>query len=118
MKTNPKTFLFGTAVVCVLLFIGLSIPLILGKIDPNPYYGIHIDKSLEAGEKWYAINRYGGWALIISGILMLIGNAILFAFRKKLRNKLYLGIFVGIMMICVLVAAAITTVYANQLIAE
>ena len=41
-----------------LLLAPLSLPLIAGKISPNPYYGFRIPLTLENPEIWYAANKY------------------------------------------------------------
>jgi len=54
-----------------LVAIGTSIPLVLGKVRPNRLYGIRFQKSFSSEERWYRINRVGGWALIIWGAVTL-----------------------------------------------
>ena len=44
-----------------LLMIGLAIPLILGKVPPNSWYGFRIRLTLDDPEIWYPANRYGGF---------------------------------------------------------
>jgi hypothetical protein len=36
----------------------ISIPLILGKITPNGFYGFRVRKTLEDPEIWYTANEY------------------------------------------------------------
>lgn len=116
MKLRPKLLLFVTAIVCALLFVGISIPLINRAVEPNPFYGIRIGVSYESDELWYEVNRYGGWAMTIAGLVLLIGNIILYLFRKKLSGQAYTGIFVGIMLLCILTATVITVAYAESLV--
>ncbi|MDX8342376.1 SdpI family protein [Rossellomorea sp. YZS02] len=62
-----------------LLFIGISIPLLLGKIKMNTYYGIRISKSFESDEAWYKVNRYGALQMIVWSVpLFLAGIVFLF----------------------------------------
>lgn len=116
MKPSAKLFLFLSSIICGLLFIGIAIPLINEAIEPNPVYGIRIGVAYESDEIWYAVNRYGGWALAIAGMVMLLGNLILFFFRKNLSGQAYTGIFVGIILTCILTATAITVAYAETLV--
>lgn len=53
-----------------LLVIAVSIPLYLGKIPRNRYYGVRIRKAFVSESNWYAINRHG------SVLLMLFGGAV------------------------------------------
>lgn len=36
----------------------LSLPLLAGKVKPNPFYGFRVQQTLEDPEVWYATNRY------------------------------------------------------------
>ena len=55
-------------IVPAVLLALLSIPLILGLIPPNRFYGMRTEKTLSDASVWYAANRFGGWALIFSGL--------------------------------------------------
>lgn len=46
-----------------LLMLGLSVPLILGKVPRNTIYGVRTPTSLASDEQWYRINVYGGRVL-------------------------------------------------------
>jgi uncharacterized membrane protein len=50
------------------LLIGLlGIPLILGKVKPNAFYGLRTAKTLASPSVWYAANRQAGWAAFVGG---------------------------------------------------
>lgn len=53
-----------------LLFIGLSIPLVLGKVPPNSFYGCRTRKTLSDPDIWYKANRISGKDFFISGVLV------------------------------------------------
>jgi hypothetical protein len=74
---NAKT---AITLICLgFILIGVSIPLLLGKIKMNYVYGFRIRKAFESEENWYAINSYGAKALICwSAVLMAIGIACLY----------------------------------------
>ncbi len=58
----------------------LSVPLILRWVPMNAFYGVRIRPAFESEEKWYWINRRGGWALLMaSGVIMLTGLFGIFA---------------------------------------
>ncbi len=115
MKGGPKFFIFIVSILCSLLFIGISIPLILQKIPPNEFYGIRIEKAFESDVLWYQVNQYGGWAMVVAGVILLIASCLLYLFRKKLNTGTYTGIFVAILLVCLFTASGITTWYAGQL---
>lgn len=57
-----------------MLIAGLSIPLILRKIPMNSYYGVRFPQSYKSDDAWYAINEYGGKALLLASIpIFLVG---------------------------------------------
>ncbi len=57
----------------IILFI-LSIPLILNLIPPQKWIGIRTSKTLSDETVWYRVNRFAGWALLISSVVY-IGSA-------------------------------------------
>ena len=70
---NAKT---AVTLVCVgIILIVVSIPLYLGKIKMNSYYGFRFQKAFESEENWFLINRYGAKAMMCwSVIIMAIGS--------------------------------------------
>jgi uncharacterized membrane protein len=57
----------------------VSIPLILGRIKMNAWYGVRIPKAFESESNWYAINRVGGrWMAGAGLVLAAIGALILY----------------------------------------
>jgi hypothetical protein len=57
----------------------VSIPLLLGKIKMNCFYGFRIRKAFESEENWYTISSYGAKALIRWAlVIMAVGIACLY----------------------------------------
>lgn len=52
-----------------LLLIGLSIPMIRGRVKPNGLYGFRLPKTLNNPDIWYPANSYAGKWLLASGIV-------------------------------------------------
>lgn len=71
-------YLFLGAVFFGLLFVGLGIPLALGKVPPNRLYGFRTKRTLADAGLWYAANRFLGLAIIIAGMVTVVGTLILF----------------------------------------
>lgn len=115
MRTKPQNLIFYCSIICSLLFMGLSIPLIQRKVAPNDVYGIRIDKAFETDALWYDVNEYGGWAMVAAGFVILIGNLLLFFLGKKLKVGAYTGIFVAILLGSLFMASGITSYYASNL---
>jgi uncharacterized membrane protein len=51
-----------------IVFIGLGVPLFLGRVPPNSCYGCRTTRSLSDEKIWYAINRVTGRNLNPGGI--------------------------------------------------
>jgi uncharacterized sodium:solute symporter family permease YidK len=54
------------------LFIGVAVPLIQGRIKPNPWYGVRVPKTLRDPETWYAVNAYFGRRFAVAGLLLAV----------------------------------------------
>lgn len=61
-----------------LLMAGLSIPLILGKIGPNPWYGFRVERTLSDPAVWYAVNAYSAKRFLVVGVATSLGSIILY----------------------------------------
>jgi hypothetical protein len=64
----PMTLLLILFLVSGAILIGISIPLILGRVGPNRWYGFRVRRTLEDPQVWYPVNAYLGWRL--SGVGM------------------------------------------------
>jgi len=53
------------------MLIGLSLPLMLGRIGPNLWYGVRTRKTLASKEIWYRANRVGGLYLTVATLIAL-----------------------------------------------
>ena len=56
----------------------ISIPLILCKIGPNPWYGFRVPKTLSDPKVWYPANAYAAKRLFVVGILGSLISILLF----------------------------------------
>jgi uncharacterized membrane protein len=54
-----------------LLMIGLSIPLIRGRVKPNAWYGLRVSYTVDNPDVWYPANRYAGKLLLVYGLVLL-----------------------------------------------
>jgi uncharacterized membrane protein len=67
-----------------IIYIGLGIPLSLGRIPPNSWYGCRTQKTLSSEEIWYPVNRVTGRYMIISGVTVILTALGVFIFRASL----------------------------------
>jgi len=54
------------------IFMGLAMPLILGKVPPNQWYGFRTPKTLSEARIWYPVNRIMGFDLLAVGTATII----------------------------------------------
>ena len=47
----------------------VAIPLVLGLIPRNRWYGIRTSQTLSDEKVWYRSNRFGGWTFLFSGMI-------------------------------------------------
>ena len=50
------------------LYVILALPLIRGTVPMNRFYGFRIPAAFESGDRWRAINNYGGKQLAMGGV--------------------------------------------------
>ena len=72
MKSAPAIRWVAAGVV----FILISIPPILEKVPPDPWYGFRVAKTLSDERIWYAANRMMGHGTLISGLVIVVGAII------------------------------------------
>jgi hypothetical protein len=61
-------FALVTYLIAGLLFVGLSIPLLRGKVPPNPWYGFRTRLTLGDPRIWYPVNAWGARRLLWLGV--------------------------------------------------
>src|SRR5436305_5707067 len=69
--------LIVTYVVIGSLFIGGAVPLIQGRVKPNPWYGVRVPKTLGNRDTWYAVNAYFGRRFAVVGLLIIVAGILL-----------------------------------------
>ena len=47
----------------------LAIPMALGLVPPNRFYGFRTPKTMSSPAVWYPANRVSGWCIIAAGLL-------------------------------------------------
>jgi len=54
-----------------------GIPMALGLVPPNRFYGYRTRKTLSSGAIWYRANRAAGWSMLLCGVAALGHNLLL-----------------------------------------
>ena len=91
-------FLIGGAVL-----IGIGIPLIQGRIRPNPAYGFRVRRTLENPHLWYAVNSYSGWWVSGVGVAEVVVATGLY-FVPDLDVALYGSIVGGVVVVGLIIS--------------
>lgn len=50
------------------LLVVLGIPLMLGRVPPNQFYGVRVESAISDPKVWYPINKRGGRDLLLIGL--------------------------------------------------
>ncbi len=77
-----------------LLTIGISIPLLYGKVGPNWFYGFKTRKTLSNREIWYKANKYMAKDFIKLGSLMILYNLV-FLILSILQIDITIVVLIG-----------------------
>jgi uncharacterized membrane protein len=76
---DPLTSLLLMFLVGGAVLIGFSLPLILGRVPPNPWYGFRVGRSIDDPKLWYPVNAYSGRWLLAVGVLQIVLALALYA---------------------------------------
>lgn len=101
-EVTAVTLLFA---VVGLLFVGISIPLIRGRVPPNHFYGFRTAKTLSDPRIWYEANRISGQDFFISGVLVCITSLVMLAFGQRLNPDHVVITLVSVVLLTVAGAA-------------
>jgi hypothetical protein len=74
-----------------LLLILISLPLLWGRIPPNPVYGFRVRATLENPAIWYPANKFAAKRLIWTGIVVAGAALVLYAIPELSINGYALG---------------------------
>jgi uncharacterized membrane protein len=56
------------AIPALLLFL-IAIPLAIGLIPRNRFYGVRTPKALGDDKVWYPVNRFGGFSIMLASLV-------------------------------------------------
>ena len=101
-------------VITGLLLIGVSIPMMRGKVSPNNWYGFRIKATLENPDVWYPANAYAGKLLCVTGVITIVA-AVVCALIPGISEDTYAITISVIMLGCLFVTLFISMRYAKSL---
>jgi hypothetical protein len=112
---DPKALIFWLC-LCVGGMIALvSLPLILGKIGPNPFYGLRVKRTLDDPAAWYAGNRYASWGMLATAALLMLVATTGYALMPDLGMPAYALTCLAAMVVGLLVSLVLTFRYLRRL---
>jgi uncharacterized membrane protein len=99
------------------LFPGLAvlvgIPLALGLIPPNRFYGYRTRKAFSSPERWYRANRFSGCALAVAGVVAIVHNTIFVRSHGDWSSSA-LQLFVTLSTALLLLASVVISAYYTR----
>lgn len=108
-----RKILGACLLVTGVLVIACSLPLGLGLVPPNPWFGIRFPQGFTSIDNWYRLNRFGGTALAIWGVSALGAGCLLVSrIHLSRRVALALGLFYPLTLV---IPVLITYLYALHL---
>lgn len=88
-----------------ILLAAIGIPLALGLIAPNSFYGVRTATTLASDAAWYRANAAGGLSMVVSGIVGFALNCYIVRSDRDDRAKtnLQLAVLIAIAIIAVMI---------------
>jgi uncharacterized membrane protein len=87
-----------------------GIPMALGLVPPNRFYGFRTRKTLSSADVWYRANRFSGWTLAIAGIVAVGHNALFqhdHADWPSATQQVFMSVATGVLLLLSLVFSAL-----------
>ncbi|MBX3072227.1 MAG: SdpI family protein [Thermomicrobiales bacterium] len=79
-----------------LVFVLIGLPLMRGRVAPNPIYGFRTPTTLQNAEIWYPVNALSGKYLVVTGIAQVVlGLAGLAALNDPRQQSMLVGIWLA-----------------------
>jgi uncharacterized membrane protein len=88
-----------------LLFVGLGVPLLRGRVRPNSWYGCRTEKTLSDEKVWYAVNRVTGRDLVAAGIAVVTCSLLLLTFGRGMNPTHAVLALLFVMLLSVVIMA-------------
>ncbi|MFO0951253.1 MAG: SdpI family protein [Isosphaeraceae bacterium] len=96
------------------LLILLSVPLLLGRVPPNPLYGFRLSPTLDDPALWYPVNRHSARRMIAAG-LSLAAAAVGLTFVPSITVDVYALGCLAVFLVVLVVGLVQSILYMNAL---
>lgn len=77
-ESTVLTTILALYVLSGTLLILVALPLLFGRIPPNPYYGFRLSPALDDPKVWYPTNKHSAKRLIAGGACSIISAIVLY----------------------------------------
>lgn len=67
--------LYLLAYILPIVIVVQSLPMVLGLVPPNRFFGFRTPKTLSSPEIWYSANRASGWFMIAAAAVTICVNS-------------------------------------------
>ena len=67
---DPKSIIFWLYLAVSGLIALVSVPFILGMVQPNPFYGLRLKSTRDDPAAWYTANRFMSWRMLAAAGLI------------------------------------------------
>lgn len=105
-------FLMGGAIL-----VGVSIPLIQGRVGPNLWYGFRVRRTLDDPKIWYPANAYSARFLLGAGVVEIVAATALY-FVPGVSVAVYASIVGSVVVFALVIALIKSFRYLRQLTKE
>jgi len=108
------TFFAASFLSIGLLVIVIAIPMILGRVKPNNWYGFRTRTTLSTPDIWYPANAYAGRLLVWLGIVDILASLLL-ALIPGISEDAYSLLATGVLPLGLLIVVVLSLRYAKAL---
>jgi len=81
------------------LLILVALPLVLGWVPMNRWYGVKLPKAYVSDENWIALNAFGGKLLMMAGAVILLMTGLRFVIHPEWKRFLWVSMCVELSMV-------------------
>ncbi|KWT82965.1 SdpI family protein [Candidatus Magnetominusculus xianensis] len=102
-------------IVPALIILLISVPLVIGIIPRNNFYGVRNKKTLSGDYFWYKGNRFGGWTLIAASLTYML-TAAAFPYNNAVVDNFSIWqIHLGVLLLSLIGSLVFTFIYIKRL---
>jgi len=106
-------FLIAFAAPAVVALV--NIPLLLGRVPPNHWYGFRTQKTLSSPTVWYAANRFAGRLMTITAAVAILVNLLVMGLLPSWQNARLILVMASVLPALLVASALVALIYLRRL---